>query len=280
MLRYERFDPPNLEPRRPQDVSPDFEELPRLEYNLMSELDAVILRNRSLSQSSPQAPPRPPVVEKLEVGDLISLDTGEELKQDVVFDPLASDFNPKPHRKLERVGTKYENFQPAGGSSSQPQFRQFVATLVEPATQQPAVASQWTTAGQEQRSSADNLLADYGINFSQASMGPSSNGLTHRHPVGGGGVVVEGGGGVGGGAPLVPPRPSNTSFLHSSPPLYSRPPPLPSRPHIDSLADLDPLHKLRQTDSRPVGQSYSQPRPGLQPPSVPPRGKKQWTTFD
>ena len=264
VLKYERFDPPQ---EGGQDHSPDFEEMPRLEYNLMSELDEVMLRNKSTSLSShvgrPVAPkpvPKPvpearPSVAAL--GDLISLDTAED--RPVVFDPLALDYSsqPRQHRKLERVGTgKYENYQPAGGTTSQPQFRQFVATMTEP------------------RASSDLLLADYGLNFGQASISPSSGssaGPPQYQP-----------------PPTIPPRISNSSFLHSSsvaaaPPLYSaaRSVPLvvsrtvPSCRTESSLAELDPLRSVVRG-----GPPQVQPRPGLLPPSVPPRSKKQWTTFD
>ena len=91
-------------------------------------------------------------------------------------------------------------------------------------------------------------------------------------------------------APAVPPRTLNSSFLHSSmssgtppPSLYTSsqpgrpPPPLTERPapscRTDTLADLDPLRARTEV-------AALQPRAGLLPPTVPPRGKKQWTTFD
>jgi len=270
VLRYERLDLDSM-----KETSPELEEMPRLEYNLMSDLDEVMMRNKSSSLSAhvgrlPAARPqvearplvvgRPPAVAERApaVADLISLDTGEEAS--MVFDPLASDYpGGKAKRKLERTGTKYENYQPAGGSGSQQQFRHFVSGMTE------------APAG-EPRSSADSLLADYGLNFGQANLGPAAHRPSFQP------------------APVVPPRTTNSSFLHSSmssgtapPALYTSsqpgrpPPPLAARPtpscRTDTLADLDPLRARAEM-------AALQPRPGLLPPTVPPRVKKQWTTFD
>merc|ERR1719187_882118 len=137
VLRYERLDLESM-----KESSPELEEMPRLEYNLMSDLDEVMMRNKSGSLSSHmeklQRPPPPSVAleikkqdqQQVQVADLISLDTSED--KSMIFDPLASNYStngtnsvPRPHKKLERTGTdqsrKYENYQPAGGSGSQPQ---------------------------------------------------------------------------------------------------------------------------------------------------------------
>jgi len=53
VLKYERFDP--SEEIQERNFSPEFEELPKLEYNLMNDLDEVMLRNRS--ESNLPAPP-------------------------------------------------------------------------------------------------------------------------------------------------------------------------------------------------------------------------------
>merc|ERR1719430_2761347 len=277
VLKYERFDPPS---ESKNDASPDFEEMPRLEYNLMSDLDEVMMRNKSGSLSSHmeklQRPPPPPVAlemkkqdqQQVQVADLISLDTSED--KSMIFDPLASNYSingtnsvPRPHKKLERTGTdqsrKYENYQPAGGSGSQPQFRQFVATMT--------AADSMTSRSSQPRSSADSLLADYGLNFNQASLSSSTNSqpmvtATYRPAYQTSYMPPP---------PLVPPRTSNSSFLHSTLPLGStvssaptmysqsngsRPvPPPPSNVRnatncrTDSLADLDPLRKTSVVDS-------------------------------
>jgi len=336
VLKYERFDPDPSESNN--DASPDFEEMPRLEYNLMSDLDEVMMRNKSGSLSSHmeklQRPlPPPAVVQEVKkkpsqqvVADLISLDTGDD--QSIIFDPLASDYSNNGHKKLSRTGTeqsrKYENYQPAGGSGSQPQFRQFVATMTSTDSSRPS----------QPRSSADTLLADYGLNFGQANLSSSTGSQQHLNfsqanltsstqqqkpmvtanyrPAYQTSYMPP--------PPLVPPRTSNSSFLHSTLPLGSavssaptmysqsngsRPvPPPPSNVRnatncrTDSLADLDPLRKTSVVDSSKLqtleplrsGASDSSmmnnsiaPRNvvhGLAPPSVPPRSKKQWTTFD
>ena len=225
VLKYEKFDPPDQR----RDFSPELEELPRLEYNLMSDLEEILQRNK-VSAPAP-APNHAPTREPLPppgssatatlpasyrqrtsragpgpvTGDLISLEGGQQELQGgpVVFDPLAE---VKTHRKLSRTGRE-ETAGPGG-----PEFQQFLTSLAAPAPV-PARAS-------------DDLLHEYGLNFPGLGLG-------------------------GPGPPPVPPRPGgNPSFLHS------RAGPL--------LADLDPL----------AGP------PPLQPPSVPPRTKKQWTTFD
>ena len=320
VLKYERFDPPS---ESNNETSPDFEEMPRLEYNLMSDLDEVMMRNKSGSLSSHmeklQRPPPPSVAleikkqdhQQVQVADLISLDTSED--KSMIFDPLASNYStngtnsvPRPHKKLERTGTdqnrKYENYQPAGGSGSQPQFRQFVATMT--------AADSLTSRSSQPRSSADSLLADYGLNFNQASLSSSTNSqpmvtATYRPAYQTSYMPPP---------PLVPPRTSNSSFLHSTLPLSSsvssttmmysqsntRPvpnPPVSSRNatncRTDSLADLDPLRKNSVVDSlktfEPMRSGATDstlsnnniPRnTGLPPPTVPPRSKKQWTTFE
>merc|ERR1719362_719362 len=149
----------------------------------MSDLDEVMMRNKSGSLSSHmeklQRPP-PAVLQEIKkkppqqvVADLISLDTSED--RPVVFDPLASDYSINGHKKLSRTGTgteqsrKYENYQPAGGSGSQPQFRQFVATMTSTDSSRPS----------QPRSSADTLLADYGLNFGQANLSSSTGSQQH-----------------------------------------------------------------------------------------------------
>ena len=337
VLKYERFDPPS---ESNNDASPDFEEMPRLEYNLMSELDEVMMRNKSGSLSSHmeklQRPSTAAVFQEKKpqqqqqqhvVADLISLDTSDD-RPNMVFDPLASDYSNNGHKKLSRTGTeqlsKYENYQPAGGSGSQPQFRQFVATMTS------TDSSSRPTHEPQQRSSADTLLADYGLNFSQSNLTSNSTGshqhlnfsqsnlttqqhpvvtATYRPPAYQTSYMPQ--------PPLVPPRTSNSSFLHSSLPLGSSsvssstpmmytqsnsrpvPPPPSSKPSFsnshnatncrtDSLADLDPLRKTLETLSKdgasdsPMNNNNG-PRNvvhGIAPPTVPPRSKKQWTTFD
>jgi len=332
VLKYERFDPPS---ESKNDASPDFEEMPRLEYNLMSDLDEVMMRNKSGSLSSHmeklQRPP-PAVLQEIKkkpqqqvVADLISLDTSDD--RPVVFDPLASDYSINGHKKLSRTGTgteqsrKYENYQPAGGSASQPQFRQFVATMTSADASQPSLMSH-----EQPRSSADTLLADYGLNFSQANLSSSLgsqqhlNSSTQQQPVVTATYRPPHQTSYMPPPPLVPPRTSNSSFLHSTMPLgssvssapmmysqsSSRPvPPPPSSNsrnatncRTDSLADLDPLRKTSVVDSSklqsleplrggasdtPMMNNNNAPRNvvhGLAPPTVPPRSKKQWTTFD
>merc|ERR1719154_186809 len=81
VLRYERLDLDSM-----KETSPELEEMPRLEYNLMSDLDEVMMRNKSSSLSA-HVGRLPAVAERAPaVADLISLDTGEEAS--MVFDPL------------------------------------------------------------------------------------------------------------------------------------------------------------------------------------------------
>ena len=293
------------------------------------------MRNKSGSLSSHmeklQRPP-PAVLQEIKkkpqqqvVADLISLDTSDD--RPVVFDPLASDYSINGHKKLSRTGTgteqsrKYENYQPAGGSGSQPQFRQFVATMTSADASQPSLMSH-----EQPRSSADTLLADYGLNFSQANLSGSLgsqqhlNSSTQQQPVVTATYRPPQQTSYMPTPPLVPPRTSNSSFLHSTLPLgssvssapmmysqsSSRPvPPPPSSNsrnatncRTDSLADLDPLRKTSVVDSSklqsleplrggasdtPMMNNNNAPRNvvhGLAPPTVPPRSKKQWTTFD
>ena len=132
--KYERFDPSSAH----KELSPDFEDLPRLEYDLMSDLDEVMSRgkaevglahrNGSLppaavnsqqaanSAAGPFAPPlplvRPPIgsdvsresnsVRKPSVGDLINLEAEEDTELEVIFDPLEPSV--PSHRKLSRTG--------------------------------------------------------------------------------------------------------------------------------------------------------------------------------
>ena len=314
VLKYERFDPPS---ESNNDASPDFEEMPRLEYNLMSDLDEVMMRNKSGSLSSHMEKlqrPQPPEVKRSTqqvVADLISLDTGDD--RPMVFDPLASDYPTNGHKKLSRTGTetsrKYENYQPAGGSGSQPQFRQFVSTM----TSAESISSRPSLMTHEQpRSSADTLLADYGLNFSQASLSNSST--QHQQPVVTATYRPAYQTSYMPPPPKVPPRTSNSSFLHSTLPLASTasmgstplmqaiqsnsrpvpPPPLNSRTttncRTDSLADLDPLRKTSVVDPsklQPLEPLRGGPSDSsvavhglVAPPTVPPRSKKQWTTFD
>jgi len=293
VLKYERFDPPD----ESRELSPEFEELPKLEYNLMSELDEIMMRNKASSVGSAEkrvgqsdlstmsTPIRKSSMvttdRKSSVGDLISLATEQDAS--VVFDPLLSNqrLPPNPHRKLQRCNPssgKYENYVPPGGSS-QPQFRQFISTMTDPATR-----------------SSDDLLSEYGLNFNSANISappPAPRHSSFSQP-------------FQPSAPTIPPRTGNTSFLHNSStslinqsstastlPVNTRlsvlayrqeaPPTLPSC--RDILADLDPLRSGREAASHQglpvrahvagVGGPHH-----LQPPTVPPRTKKQWTTFD
>merc|ERR1719414_2092628 len=133
---------------------------------------------------------------------------------------------------------------------------------------------------EQPRSSADSLLADYGLNFKQASLSNSigsqqhlnstSNSSTQHHPVVTATYRPPYQTSYMPPPPLVPPRTSNSSFLHSTLPLSSsvssttmmysqsntRPvpnPPVSSRNatncRTDSLADLDPLRKNSVVDS-------------------------------
>jgi len=295
VLKYERFDPPD----ESRELSPEFEELPKLEYNLMSELDEIMMRNKASSVGSAEkrvgqsdlstmsTPIRKSSMvstdRKSSVGDLISLATEQDAS--VVFDPLLSNqrLPPNPHRKLQRCNPssgKYENYVPPGGSS-QPQFRQFISTMTE---QDPATRS------------SDDLLSEYGLNFNSANISappPAPRHSSFSQP-------------FQPSAPTIPPRTGNTSFLHNSStslinqsstastlPVNTRlsvlayrqeaPPTLPSC--RDILADLDPLRSGREAAShqglpvRAHGAGVGGPH-HLQPPTVPPRTKKQWTTFD
>eukprot|EP00091_Calanus_sinicus_P016525 TRINITY_DN35938_c0_g1_i1.p1 TRINITY_DN35938_c0_g1~~TRINITY_DN35938_c0_g1_i1.p1 ORF type:complete len:197 (-),score=60.76 TRINITY_DN35938_c0_g1_i1:178-768(-) len=153
--------------------------MPRLEYNLMSELDEIMMRNKSgrMDSSDKRAgqsdlstfssPIRKSSIvnneRKSSVDDLISL--GTEQEQPVVFDPLLDTQRQQqnPHRRLSRTSNpstgKYENYVPPGGSS-QPQFRQFPASMTD---QQGSSTTQPTR-------SADDLLSEYGLHFNSVSI--------------------------------------------------------------------------------------------------------------
>ena len=282
VLKYEKFDPPDR-----KDLSPEFEEIPKLEYvDLMSSLEEVISRNKSenysrlqgdsLASSSSSSLQTNNYNRNVEnsvrdpIGDLITLADSDS----VVFDPLLEnqrlDFPQNPHRKLERTSQvngglrrysqgKYENHVPAGGASHR-EFKQFVGTMTEDGSQ-----------GGQTRCS-DDLLSEYGINFNSMSV---ARGVLHNSQPH---TVLAG-------PPPVPPRSVNTSFLHTTanPFLQNQyniiTSPLNNRissvaPHsTDILADLDPL---RTGQVQEPGQASSH----LAAPVVPPRTKKQWTTFE
>jgi len=312
VLKYERFDPPD----ESRELSPEFEELPKLEYNLMSELDEIMMRNKSIKASnigssekrvgqSDLSTMSTPIRKnsmvvsdrKSSVGDLISLAMEQEAP--VVFDPLLDNqrLPPNHHRKLSRTSNpstgKYENYVPPGGSS-QPQFRQFLSTMTD---QQggPTI----NTTDPVTRSS-DDLLSEYGLNFNSVNISAPQPAPRHSsfsqpfHPH------------SNLSAPTIPPRTVNTSFLHNSGtsllnqtntasplPVNSRLSVLAARQDTpstlpscrDILADLDPLRSGRDAASH-HGLPVSAHGAGvgglhqLQPPTVPPRTKKQWTTFD
>jgi len=228
---------------------------------------------------------------KTSVGDLISL--ANEGEQQVVFDPLLDNqrLPVNPHRRLERTSNpstgKYENYVPPGGAS-QPQFRQFLSTMTQPQEASHYVGNLNNANNMAARSSED-LLREYGLNFNNISISDTKTNSTQsvtNHPFHQNGKLS---------APAVPPRTVNSSFLHnsgssfashssiSSLPINSSLSSIASRPAAsqplpscrDILADLDPL----KTKTEVSGSIVGSPRP-LQPPTVPPRTKKQWTTFD
>ena len=284
VLKYEKFDPPDR-----RDLSPDFEEFPKLDYvDIMSSLEEVMNRNKTetLSRlpgnvSSSSTPIKKISVtktipeEKATVGDLITLET-----EPVVFDPLLLDNqrnchnqNQNPHKKLERTAPvqngdvrkysqgKYENFVPLGSAQ-----KEFLTGMTE-----------------NSRTSDDVKLNEYGINFGSMSVARQLN-SGPGHP------------------PPVPPRASNSSFLHNSsspyiPSYSSNNSNIPVNNRISSVgqqnssqqardifADLDPLGSVHGTQSSGLPTSGSAGHPAvsspLPPPMVPPRTKKQWTTFD
>ena len=291
VLKYEKFDPPDR-----RDFSPEFEEIPKLDYDFMKDIEEVMNRNKAESytrlqgnSSSSSTPVKRvgsnsnhnTIEEKTgTVGDLITLSDVDT----VLFDPLLDNqrySHNNPHKKLERAGPvmngeirkhshgKYENYVPVGGASHQ-EFQNFMSTMTG------------TSNSHSSRSSEDVKLNEYGINFNALSIarqvGPDT---------------------IPGQAPPVPPRSSNTSFLHNCSahiPNYTnntlpvnarlssvgrQAPALSSR---DSLADLDPFGPSNFPKSAPglgllsPGQeAVSSPLPA---PVVPPRSKKQWTTFD
>ncbi len=155
LRKYERFDP-----TASKELSPDFEDMPRLEYgDLMSDLEEVMSRGkagsgsglalRNGSQSVPAStgsqhmpvaasahasatPPalnRPPPGSvsgqtagdrKPSVGDLINLDADGDTELEVVFDPLVAGGG-SGHRKLSRTGGN--PFAAAGAQPPQPPAR-------------------------------------------------------------------------------------------------------------------------------------------------------------
>lgn len=269
VLKYEKFDPPER-----KDLSPDFEDFPKLEYvDLMSSLEEVINRNKSESYSrlqgeTPEATPATPAAHSASprdaVVDLITLADSDS----VVFDPLLDSqrLEQKAHRKLERTSQvngevrkysqgKYENYVPPGGVA-QREFKQFMTTMTEK-----------SSPGGVTRCS-DDLLSEYGLHFNTMSM---AGGVLSGPP-----------------PPPVPPRPVNSSFLHNSTspflnnqynmnglPINKRistaTQDLARQQSSDILADLDPLRSVQHQP--PVS-------PQLAAPVVPPRSKKQWTTFE
>jgi len=288
VLKYEKFDPPDR-----KDLSPEFEEFPKLEYvDLMSSLDEVINRNKSetysrlqgdslASSSSSSSVQNNNLTRNVEpggreaVGDLITLADSDS----VVFDPLLEnqrlDFPQNPHRKLERTSQangglrrysqgKYENHVPVGGASHR-EFQQFVGSMTEENSPGPAQAR-----------CSDDLLSEYGINFNSMSV---ARGVLHNSQPQAGLA----------GPPPVPPRSVNTSFLHNhqaNPFLQAQysitTSPVNNRissvtPHsTDILADLDPL----RTGPAPEPPGHLPASSHLAAPVVPPRTKKQWTTFE
>jgi len=316
VLKYERFDPPDER----KEQSPEFEEMPRLEYNLMSELDEIMMRNKSNSVSSVEkrvgladmstlsTPSRKTSTinneRKSSVGDLISLDTRQE--QQVVFDPLLDlqRQNYNPHRRLERTSNpstgKYENYKAPAGSS-QPQFKQFLATMTDQQGRQENMhqAGQARISSNHTIKSSDDLLREYGLNFNTVSI--SSNQPKQPYPAPRQSVQHS----VNIPAPTIPPRTVNTSFLYNSGasliPAQSSNSTLPVNSRIsllsanqtpaqplpsckDILAELDPLRmRTGQEVNGLPGDRRREVVGGLQPlqpPTVPPRNKKQWTTFD
>ena len=291
VLKYEKFDPPDR-----KDLSPEFEEIPKLDYvDLMSSLEEVMNRNKNDSYSRlPAAECSSPVknissiikssepVER--VGDLISLDSLDT--DPVVFDPLFEADKARgcqnQHKKLERAAPvdnvrkysqgKYENYTPAGGSA-QREFKDFMSTMTDPVSN-------------GHRNSEDVKLHEYGIDFSPMNLSRGQNS----------GVSLM----QGQTPPPVPPRSNNNSFLHNNSnhgfptsknymtniPVNNRISSVnvPEKQSADLFADLDPLRASKPT--HPPGsfnsssghhQPVSSPFP---PPQVPPRTKKQWTTFD
>ena len=143
--KYERFDPSMSH----KELSPDFEDLPRLEYDLMSDLEEVMSRGKAevglphrngagtstytahaplaihhtkTAASTPPQLDRPPPlassekgsvahnsVRKASVGDLINLEAEEDTELEIIFDPLAVDL-PPTHRKLSRTGGGHNPF--------------------------------------------------------------------------------------------------------------------------------------------------------------------------
>ena len=227
---------------------------------------------------------------------MISLGTGQE--QQIVFDPLLDNQRqPNFHKRLERTSNpstgKYENYIPPGGSS-QPQFRQFLSTMTDQKDNN-------QQAGQSNNvvRSSDDLLSEYGLNFNSVSLSDTRPTLPHStayQPFHQNRNIS---------APTLPPRTVNTSFLHNTNPSLlpqsiistlpiNSPLSIPSGRHSvaqplpscrDILADLDPLrsgqdaaghHGLPGRGQGAVVGLTNQ----LQPPSVPPRTKKQWTTFE
>jgi len=217
--------------------------------------------------------------EKSTVGDLITLET-----EPVVFDPLLLDNQrnchnqniPNPHKKLERAPPiqngdvrkysqgKYENFVPLASAQ-----KEFLTGMTD-----------------NSRTSDDVKLNEYGINFSSMSIARQLN----TGPVQ---------------PPPVPPRASNSSFLHNSaspyiPSYTGNNSSIPVNNRISSVghqnsnqqtrdifADLDPLGsahmtQLSSSSGHPASGSAGHPSVSspLPPPMVPPRTKKQWTTFD
>jgi len=308
VLKYERFDPPDER----VEISPEFEEMPRLEYNLMNDLEEIMMRNKTdtlndwdrkvaqADMSSMSTPSRKSSKvdneRKSSVGDLISLGNGQE--QQMVFDPLLDNQRQNNlHKRLERTSNpstgKYENYIPPGGSS-QPQFRQFLSTMTDQKDNN-------QQAGQSNNvvRSSDDLLSEYGLNFNSVSLSDTRPTLPHStayQPFHQNRNIS---------APTLPPRTVNTSFLHNTNPSLlpqsiistlpiNSPLSIPSGRHSvaqplpscrDILADLDPLrsgqdaaghHGLPGRGQGAVVGLTNQ----LQPPSVPPRTKKQWTTFE
>ena len=293
VLKYEKFDPPDR-----RDLSPEFEEIPKLDYDFMKDIEEVMNRNKvdnytrlQGNNSASSTPVKRPssnsnhstIGERANtVGDLITLSDADTVE----FDPLLDNqrFSHNPHKKLERAGPavngdvrkhsqgKYENYVPAGGAS-QREFKDFMSTMTEPSN------------GQSSRTSEDVKLNEFGINFNAMSIARQAG---HVPVVPGASPIM------GGQPPPVPPRSSNNSFLHNSSPFMasysnntlpvnSRLSSVGRQAAADSLAELDPFGPNNFVNSQPApahAQGQEAVSSPLPPPVVPPRSKKQWTTFD
>jgi len=182
VLKYERFDPSN----ELDNMSPEFEDLPKLDIDIMNDIDEIMKRNQ-IGRAQRTSDTRKPDVRSVDsarkssVGDLINLDNDIDAES-IDFDPFASSSAsptntgdstnlPRIHRKLSRtynphsavVGTGPAH--PAGKLS----VDNYAASGPVPSHSGQAVG--WPNDQRKGMArSSDDLLREYGLNFTKLNL--------------------------------------------------------------------------------------------------------------